>query len=431
MSHNFDITIIGGSFAGMTAALSLAGISDDLKIAVIEKQDIVNHDKKRDGRAYAISSASLKLFREIGIYDELLPNAGKISDIKITDHKSPFILDFIGCEVDEQDGQLGQIIENYHIHNALRNRLLKQKNVTLFSPNFYEEIEFLKDGPRHEDGVTKCEDEETKQGFEKTKQEVVTLSLSKGQSFVRVKLDNGEIINSKLLLACDGRFSKLREFYQIPTVKKDYLQTAIVFNISHELSHENIAWEKFLPGGPLAILPFKDSHQSSIVWISPNEKAQAIMSLDEENFVQQLSKKMENCLGKIEVISDKFAYPLIAIEAKNFYHEKMLLIGDAACGVHPIAGQGFNLAIAGINILRELIKNNFFCGLDISSQSLIESYEKKAKLGARKMLVATDILNSLFETRSLSIGLARDLGLGLVNKLPSLKKFFIKSAGGF
>lgn len=393
MSHNFDITIIGGSFAGMTAALSLAGISDDLKIAVIEKQDIVNHDKKRDGRAYAISSASLKLFREIGIYDELLPNAGKISDIKITDHKAPFILDFIGCEVDEQDGQLGQIIENYHIHNALRNRLLKQKNVTLFSPNFYEEISFGE----------KCS----------------------------VKLDNKITLESKLILACDGRFSKLREFYQIPTVKKDYLQTAIVFNISHELSHENIAWEKFLPGGPLAILPFKDSHQSSIVWISPNEKAQAIMSLDEENFVQQLSKKMENCLGKVEVISDKFAYPLIAIEAKNFYHEKMLLIGDAACGVHPIAGQGFNLAIAGINILRELIKNNFFCGLDISSKSLIESYEKKAKLGARKMLVATDILNSLFETRSLSISLARDFGLGLVNKLPSLKKFFIKNAGGF
>jgi 2-octaprenyl-6-methoxyphenol hydroxylase len=131
-------------------------------------------------------------------------------------------------------------------------------------------------------------------------------------------------------------------------------------------------------------------------------------------------------LGKVEVISEKFSYPLIAIEAERFYHEKMLLIGDAACGVHPIAGQGFNLAIVGIKILRDLIKNNS----DISSQSLIEAYNKKAKSEARKMIVATDILNSLFETKSLSIGLLRDFGLGAVNKIPKLKKFFIRSAGG-
>jgi len=392
-NQNFDITIIGGSFAGMTAALSLAQISPDLKIAVIEKLDIVKQDRKRDGRAYAISSASLKLFKEIGIYDELLPTAGKISDIKITDYKSPFILDFIGLEVDEKDGQLGQIIENYHIHNALRNRLLVQKNITLFSPNFYEEIEFAE----------KC----------------------------LVKLDNKETLISKLILACDGRFSPLRKKYQIPTTEKNYQQTAIVFNISHEASHENVAYEKFLPGGPLAILPLKNPNHSSIVWIAPNQLAQAILQLDEENFIHQLTKKMENCLGKVAIISEKFSYPLIAIEAQKFYHEKMLLIGDASCGVHPIAGQGFNLAVCGINVLCELIEKNLFCGLAIDSQSLIEAYNKKAKRDAKKMLVATDILNSLFETKALSVGLVRDFGLGLVNKLPRLKKFFIKNAGGF
>jgi 2-octaprenyl-6-methoxyphenol hydroxylase len=393
LSNNFDITIIGGSFAGMTSALALAGISDDLKIAIIEKQDILKQDRKRDGRAYAISSASLQLFKEIGIYDVTKKNAGTIADIKITDHKSPFILDFIGLEVDQKDGTLGQIIENYHIHNALRDQILKHKNITIFCPNSYEEIKF--------------------------------------ENEVAVKLDDGKILNSKLLLACDGRFSKLRELYQIPTAQKKYHQTAIVFNISHERSHENIAHEKFLPGGPLAILPFCNQHQSSIVWIAKEADAQAILSLDEKNFTQQLEKKMEMCLGKVEVISDKFSYPLIAIEAEKFYHEKMLLIGDASCGVHPIAGQGFNLAIAGIKILRDLIKNNLFCGLDISAKTLIDAYNKKAKTGAKKMLVATDILNSLFETKSLTIGFARDIGLGIVNKIPRLKKFFIKSAGGF
>ncbi len=393
MSENFDITIIGGSFAGMTSALALSNVSADLKIAIIEKQDILKADRKRDGRAYAISAASLQLFKEIGIFEETQKHAGVISDIKITDYKSPFFLDFIGHEVDEKAGQLGQIIENYHIHNALRDQILLRKNITVFSPNFYEEIAF-------ENGVV-------------------------------IKLDGGKILNSKLLLACDGRFSKLRELYQIHTTQKKYYQTAIVFNIEHERSHENIAYEKFLPGGPLAILPLQNPNQSSIVWIAPDKLSQAILSLDEENFAQQLNKKMEDCLGKAAVISEKFSYPLIAIEAEKFYHEKMLLIGDAACGVHPIAGQGFNLAISGIKILCELVKNNLLCGLDISNQNLIDSYNKKAKSEAKKMLVATDILNSLFETKSLSVSVVRDLGLGLVNKIPVLKKFFIKSAGGF
>lgn len=391
--ENFDITIIGGSFAGMTSALALVNADPDLKIAIIERQDIVNNNRQRDGRAYAISSASLKLFKEIGIFDALNPKAGTISDIKITDHKSPFILDFLGREVDEKEGRLGQIIENYHIHNALRNKILACENIEIFAPNSYQDIAF-------DDGTI-------------------------------VTLDDGQEIFSKLLLACDGRFSKLREKYHIHTTEKKYYQKAIVFNIKHERSHENAAWEKFLPGGPLAILPLKDQKESSIVWIAPDRLADVIFDLDDENFMHQLGKKMEHCLGEIHVVSDKFTYPLIAIEAEKFYHEKMLLIGDAACGVHPIAGQGFNLAISGINILCDLIKNQKEAGLDIASQSLIEDYAKKARFEAKKMLVATDILNSLFETKSLSVGILRDTGLGLVNKMTRLKKFFIKGAGGF
>ncbi len=391
--NNFDFIIIGGSFAGMTTALSLSNVSSDLKIAIVERLDILNSDRKRDGRAYAISSASLALFQEIGIYESVQKEAGKIADIKITDYKSPFFLDFLGYEVDPKNGQLGQIIENYHIHNALRDRILECKNITVFSPNSYEEITF--------------------------------------GEVVKVSLDDEKVISGKLLLACDGRFSKLRELYQIHTTQKKYNQTAIVFNISHQRPHDNIAHEKFLPGGPLAILPLKDAYQSSVVWISSDKTASVIMSLDEKNFVHQLTKKMENVLGEISVISEKFSYPLILVEAEKFYHEKMLLIGDAAAGVHPIAGQGFNLAISGIKILCQLVKDNLVSGLDISAKALIDSYNKKAKYEAKKMLVATDILNSLFETKSFSIALARDLGLGLVNKLPRLKKFFIKSAGGF
>ena len=389
--NDFDITIIGGSFAGMSAALALAMVSPDLKIAIIEKQDIVNHDRKPDGRGYAISNSSLRLFKEIGIADQILQEAGTIQDIRITDYKSAATLDFLSKQADEKN--FGALIESFIIHNALRNKLVLQKNIILFCPNSYQDIQFLRNK-------------------------------------VTVELDNKIILESKLLLACDGRFSPLRKLFNIHTTEKNYQQKAIVFNIKHQRSHENIAYEKFLPGGPLAILPLKNQHHSSIVWIAPDKVAEAILELDKENFVQQLHKKMENCLGEAEVISEKFSYPLIMVEAQKFYHEKMLLVGDASCGVHPIAGQGLNLGLGGIKILQDLVKEYLFSGLDISSDSLIEAYNKKARREAIKMVVATDVLNSLFETKSLSIGLARDLGLAVVNKIPRLKKIFIRNAGG-
>lgn len=386
----FDVIIIGGSFAGMTAALTLIDRVKEMKIAIIEKNDLKNEEKEVDGRSYAISAKSLQLFKKIGIYEELQKYCGKISDIKITDHNSPFFLDFIGSEVDEEEGQLGQIIENYRIYNALRKKVLECDNITIYAPNSYEEMEFLDEG-------------------------------------VKVILNDQKVLESKLVLACDGRFSEIRKRYHIHTAVKNYHQKAITFAIKHEKKHENVAYEKFLPGGPLAILPFKDQNESSIVWICKNELGEAIFELDEENFKDQLLKKMENCLGDVEVISEKFMYPLIMVEAEKFYHEKLLLIGDASCGVHPIAGQGFNLAIVNIEILADLIVQ----GGDLGDESLILEFNKKARIEARKMLVATDVLNSIFETKSSVVSVARDIGLGVINKLPKLKKIFIKSAGGF
>ena len=396
MTKDFDIAIIGSSYAGMSCALSLANISPDLKIAIIEKENIFLNERKSDGRAYAISAQSLKFFKKIKIYDEIKQVAGKICDIKITDDKSPFILDFIGKEVDEENSELGQIIENHFIFEALKKQLKEQKNIEIFCPNFYQEIDFDDD-----------------------------LKIAK------IKLNDQKIINSKLLLVCDGRFSKLREDFKIPFQQKNYHQTAIVFKISHQLPHQNIAHEKFLRSGPLAILPLKDQNQSSIVWILKDQQAQVIQDLNQENFLQQLQKKMQNCLGECKIISEKFSYPLSLIESKKLYHHQALLIGDAGCAVHPIAGQGFNLAISGIEILNELLQKNMLCGLDFASQEVIEEYNKKVKINAKKMLIATDLLNMIFENNSLTLAIIRDLGLGLINSSKHLKRFFIKSAGGF
>jgi len=405
MVNNFDIAIIGSSYAGMSCALALANISPDLKIAIIEKEDIFLHEKKADGRAYAISVQSLKFFKKIKIYDDLEKVGGKICDIKITDDKSPFVLDFIGSEVDSQNsemgGQLGQVIENHFIFEVLKKRLKEQKNITIFCPNFYEEITFDND------------------------------SKSSELNFVQIKLNNAEIIKARLLLACDGRFSELRKHFNISFLQKNYHQTAIVFKISHQFDHQNIAHEKFLRSGPFAILPLKEMKQSSIVWIVKNEEAQAILSLDNENFLQQMHKKMQNCLGQCQIISEKFSYPLSLVESDKLYHSQALLIGDSGCAVHPIAGQGFNLAISGIEILCELLSKNMFCGHDFAGSQVIEEYNKKVKFNAKKMLIATDVLNSIFENDSLAVAVIRDLGLGLINSSKKIKNFFIKNAGGF
>lgn len=396
MIKKFDIAIIGGSFSGMSAALALSEISQDLKIALIERIDIKNEDRKRDGRGYAISNQSLKFFKEVDIYDAAIKNAGNIRDIKITDYKSPFFLDFIAKDIEQKN--FGALIESYVVHNALRDRVLKQKNVTIFCPNSYQEIEFA----------------EGEQG-----------------DICEVILDNKTKIESGLLLACDGRFSEIRKKFDIDTKVKKFGQTAIVFNIEHQKSHDDVAWEKFLPGGPLAILPLKNKNQSSIVWIAQDQIAQAILQLDEDDFIDKLQQKMELCLGKVKVISENYSYPLVMIDAKKYNYQNMLLVGDSACGIHPIAGQGFNLTLQSVVILRDLIKESFFAGLAINSQSLLESYNKRVKFNTKKMVIATDVLNSLFETKSKTVSLARDFGLAAVNKVNFLKKFFIKNAGGF
>ena len=390
---DFDIAIIGSSFAGMTSALALAKISPEIKIAIIDKQEIFKHSRQSDGRAFAISKSSLNLFQEIDIYHDLISVAGKITDIKITDYKSPLVLDFLSSELDNSDKEMGLIIENHFIFEALKKQILLQKNITIFCPNSYQEIKFF-------------------------------------ANFSQILLDDNRLINAKLILACDGKFSKLRELYKIQTIVKNYHQTAVLFKISHQIPHQNTAFERFISNGPLAILPLREPNQSSIVWINNDEFFEVLNKLDEENFLQQLQKKSENCLGKIKIISEKFSYPLSLTLAEKFYQQNILFIGDSACSIHPIAGQGYNLAINGIRILQKLISQNILNGLAINDNNLILQYHQNARSDAKKMAIATDLLNNIFESKSIAIRYGRNIGLGVINLLPSLKKFFIAKAGG-
>ncbi|MCE3254591.1 MAG: ubiH [Rickettsiaceae bacterium] len=392
MTKDFDIVVIGGGFAGLTSALYLAISNPHLKIALLEKSDIKNQDKQRDGRAFAISRSSLDIFKKIGVVDAIEQFAGLIEDIKIVDGKSPFYLNF-DANQNSSEGLFGLVIENFYIHNAMRDAALRQNNIEIICPNFYQDIVFE-------------------------------------ASRTLIKLDNQREIAAKLVLACDGRFSALREKFNIRTFQKSYHQTALVFNIFHEKPHQNIALEKFLPDGPFAVLPMKDALQSSIVWTLKTEKAQAISQIDEENFLHQLQKSMGDYLGKIDLLTKPLKYDLDLVVADKFYHERIAFIGDAAHSIHPIAGQGFNLGVEDIKTLTDLVAEYSKCGLDIGCETMLKKYNRSRKIGAYKMIVATDGLNGLFSNNSLILKILRNAGLGVVEKLPPLKKFFIKNAGG-
>jgi 2-octaprenyl-6-methoxyphenol hydroxylase len=396
MNSQFDIIVIGGGFAGLTAALNLAQLNPNIRIALLEKADIIKNDKQRDGRAFAISKSSLQVFEKIGILDNIKPFAGIIEDIKIVDGTSPFYLHFAANENSNNNNhreKFGLVIENFHIHNALRDRAVEQNNLEIICPNFYQEIIF-------------------------------------DDNQATITLDNQRIITAKLVLACDGRFSGLRTKFNIKTFQKSYQQTALVFNISHSQSHQNIALEKFLPDGPFAVLPMQNNLESSIVWTVKIDKAETILQLDDENFLQQLKKCTGDYLGEIKITSTPFKYNLDLIIADKFYHQRMALVGDAAHGIHPIAGQGFNLGIDDIKVLADLVKEYFECGLDIGSETILQKYNRDRKIGAYKMVAATDSLNSFFSNSSIILKNIRSKGLGIVDRLPILKQFYIKNAGG-
>jgi 2-octaprenyl-6-methoxyphenol hydroxylase len=388
----FDIAIIGGGFAGLSTAISLSEISPDLAIALIEKTDFLAKKKEYDGKNFAISNNSIKLFQKINIWDNLKNKSGPIKDIIISDKNSPFKLFFHNDDIKNSE-QMGVMLKSHDIYNELCNKIKSQKNIQIFAPNSYQDINFSEE-----------------------ESEII--------------FDDSSKILAKLIIIADGRKSYFREKFQIETNYKHYNQTALVFDIKHSDDHKNIAYEKFFPEGAFAILPLKDQKKSSIVWMVKTAMKDIYLKFDQENLNHQMQKKISDDLGKTEIISKIFSYDLELIYPKDFFYKKAILIADAAHAIHPIAGQGFNLGIKDIMILTDLIEKNFKIGENINSNELIKKYNKFAKFESKKMILATDNLDKLFSNNILPVKIARDLGLAITEKIPRLKKIFIKMAGG-
>lgn len=384
-----EIIISGAGVIGMTLAFSLA--EHGIGTTIIDSIDIeasLNDDF--DGRSYAISYAPFIMLKTLGLWDKIGHRAEPINEIHVTDGDCPAFLHF-----DEQElgnGPLGQMVEVRHIRAGLYDAIKDHKNITLITSNKINEAENL-------------------------------------ESLVSVTLESGEQVNCNLLIAAEGRGSHLRQLYDINIREWKYKQTGIVTTVEHELPHQGIAHEKFYPSGPFAILPLKDN-RSSIVWCEPPERAKTIMGLNEAGFNAELKKKFGDFLGDVKSLGLRWSYPLSMQLADNYTANRFCLIGDAVHGIHPIAGQGFNLGLRDIAALTEVLVDAKRIGADLGSELVLERYVQWRRTDNNILALGMDGLTRLFSNDNPVITFGRRLGIAAVEEMPTMKKFFMKHARG-
>ncbi|MCR9215014.1 MAG: UbiH/UbiF/VisC/COQ6 family ubiquinone biosynthesis hydroxylase [Proteobacteria bacterium] len=385
---NADLIVVGGGLNGLPLAIAVAAAG--LTVVVLEKEapiDLV--DAGFDGRVSAIAHASRNLFRMTGIWDHVEAKEPML-DIRITDGPSKFFLHYDHRQLGDEP--FGHMVENRHLRQALYKRASEVDSLTVVAPAEYEAVERGTDG-------------------------------------VKVRLKTGENISARLLVAADGRGSPLREAAGIKTVGWSYDQSGIVCTVAHEVPHQGVAQERFLKPGPFAILPMT-GNRSSLVWTERTEMATAIMTLPPKEFEAEMAKRFGDYLGKLEVVGPRWSYPLALHQSESYVAERLALIGDAAHGMHPIAGQGLNLGLRDVAALAEVVIDAARLGQDIGGATVLEDYERWRRFDSIALLAITDGLNRLFTTDLAPVRLARDLGLAAVNKMPKLKGFFIEHARG-
>jgi 2-octaprenyl-6-methoxyphenol hydroxylase len=387
-----DVVIAGGGYVGLAVAVAIKQAAPHMQVEIVEAapQDVW----KKDMRASAIISAATRMLDVFGIWSEIEPEAESIrkmivTDSKMTDPVRPVFLTFDG-EV-EEGRPFAHMIPNVAIVGALRG-LCDRLGITI----------------RH--GLTVS-------GF-------VT-----GAQSTSISLSDGNVLEARLLIACDGVRSSLRDMAGIKTVRWDYDQSGIVTTVEHERPHNGVAEEHFLPSGPFAVLPLK-GNRSSLVWTERRADADKLVASDDFLFDEELERRFGHKLGSVRAVGPRRAFPLGLTLARAFVAPRFALAGDAAHGIHPISGQGLNLGYKDVAALAETIVEADRLGLDIGSLNVLERYQAWRRFDTLRMGITTDVLNRLFSNDSTPIRVVRDLGLGLVDRLPALKSYFIDQAAG-
>ena len=392
-----DVLIAGAGYVGLATAVSIKQARPSLAVAVVDAAP--EGAWRRDGRASAIAAAACRMLERLGVWDELAPEAQAITDMVITDSRTsdpvrPVFLTFAG-EVAPGE-PFAHMIYNHDLNGALRRRAAEL-------------------------GIDIMEG-------------IAVQAFDTDVGGVTVHLADGATLRARLLVAADGVKSRLRDMAGIKTVRWAYGQSGIVCTVAHERPHNGRAEEHFLPAGPFATLPLKPdkdgTNRSSIVWAERTEDAEKLVGGDELVFETELEHRFGLQLGEIRVMDKPRAWPLGLTLAREFVAPRFALAGDAAHGIHPIAGQGLNLGFRDVAALAEVVVEADRLGQDIGALDVLERYQQWRRFDTVQMGVTTDVLNRLFSNDIAPLRALRDVGLGLVERMPRLKEFFIRQASG-
>ena len=387
-----DLLILGGGLVG--SALAVAADAHGLTSIVVDPADkAVVTAAGFDGRASAIASAPMRMLTAIGVADRLAGKGCPIEGIRVSDGLEPGALDFLPKD---DEGALGTMFENRELRTALLDAAEAAQGVDL-------------------------------------RMQTRALDVRRDAAGVGATLSDGSDVTASLLIGAEGRNSPTREAAGLNTARWSYDHVAMVTSIGHEHSHENVAYEIFYPEGPFAILPLNDDsrgHRSAIVWSVRSAQAPGMMKLGERGYLAELERKMGGFLGELTWLGPRFSYPLGFHHAATITAERLALVGDAAHGIHPIAGQGVNVGFRDVAALIEVLVDGKRLGLECGDPALLKRYERWRSLDTFMVSLATDGLTRLFGIPGKSANLARRIGLSAVQRSPSLKDRFIGEARG-
>jgi len=394
MEHDSDILIIGGGLNGPLLALAAArsGLSSTVIDALPEAK---RAEDGFNGKSYALALASVRLLRNLRVWDRVAGNAQPMLDIKVSDGRagegpSPLFLHFDHAEIEE--GPMGHMLEDRFLRRAL--------------------IEAMREVPE----ITEISGERV-------------IAQEADRTGVTVTLASGRALRGRLLVGADGRASGTATRAGIRRTGWRYGQTALVAAIEHALPHHGVAHQFFMPSGPLAILPLP-GNVSSIVWSETDETAAQFAALTDADFIEVLRPRFGDFLGDIRLRGRRYTYPLSLSIANSFVADRLALIGDAAHGVHPVAGQGLNAGLRDVAALAQVLHEAMRRGEDIAAADVLMRYQQWRRFDTTTLAMATDMTNRLFSNDNPLLRVARDLGMGAIGHMPALRRGFIREAAG-